>query len=1080
MASTKKDWYARLDRIFRGPGVKRRIKDYRTPPTSTALELFSRSQSFIYSNAINAYGQYDRMSRLADFAEMDYQPEISAALNIFADETVSQDENGIILHVYSDNRKIRSLLEELFYDTLNVDFNLRMWVRNLTKYGDLFLFRDIAPGYGIVQVFPVPVNEVEREEGYDPEDPQAVRFRWVTQGNVALQNWQMSHFRLFGNDAFLPYGSSIIEPARRIWRQLVLLEDAMLVYRVVRSPERRVFYIDVGGIPPEEVANYMQMQESRLRSNTIVDRDTGRVDFRHLPIETLDDYFVPMRGGETSTRIDTLSGGQHVSATEDVEYIQRKLFAALQVPKAYLGFDEALCLVSDTLVPLIDGRTVTIEQLAAEYDEGRENWVYSYDLKHDRIVAGRVTNAWKTKEVDELYEVKLDDGMVVRCTENHPFLCHDGLYRRADELEVGQSLMPFYRCDSKKGIDGGQMDSHDMVFDPTRGKWIPMHCVIDWAGQTGLDEPAAAVTKGTNVLAKSKAVTKQDGALWNDLEFREKYFGENHWSWRKNVDYGIEWLREFCKKHKVTSINQWRKNYRDSVAKISPVGIRYVNNLIHRVGFANWAAFKKTIVYNHTVVAVRKVPVEGNAGTLGRTSVYDVSVEGWHNFAIQSPLDSKSGVFVHNSSKSTLAQEDIRFSRTIQQIQKAIVAELQELAYVHLFMNGYEGDDMFDFELRLNNPSSVAQQQKLELYARRFEIVGSAMEVGEGQVFSTPYLLRNIMNMSEQDQKYLNDELLEDIQRRSALAKVSEGATPESVGFGGGGGFSPPTAAADVDDEFDEDIPGGEEFTADDEGPPGDEDETDLEDLFQADAPEGTVLSDADDASDDDAAPKLLDTGTGDDDDDPVNVSSKSSTTSNRFKRAAATRKRNRKRSQARHGPAETHMPDFLRSTSMRDPQDAAVDMDGFNNPMRDSLLMKLEQLQRAHPSDGTAAKQRVDLLEKLSALDFLERYKGDFEPDPLPPKPRMTGHLEYIFQRLEDVFGEELAELRSSHDGDSLLTEADESSDDQQGELEEALLEAFNVSVEGARPDVQSDREEPDPVDIVLDGVDRPDDEVE
>lgn len=269
-------------------------------------------------------------------------PELAAALDIYADETCAQDEKGRVLHIYSDNEKIREILEDLFYNTLNVEFNLRSWVRNLVKYGDMFLYNDVSPTHGVINAFPIPVNEIEREENYDPNDPMAVRYRWVTLGNRTLENWEVSHFRLLGNDMFLPYGSSVIEPARRIWRQLILIEDAMLVYRVVRAPERRVFYIDVANIPPENVPMYVEEQRKNLRSSQVIDRTTGRVDLRYNPLSVDEDYFIPVRGGDSGTRIDTLAGGQNTAAVEDVAYIQKKLFAALKIPRAYLGYDEAL------------------------------------------------------------------------------------------------------------------------------------------------------------------------------------------------------------------------------------------------------------------------------------------------------------------------------------------------------------------------------------------------------------------------------------------------------------------------------------------------------------------------------------------------------------------------------------------------------------------------------------------------------------------------------------------------------------------------------------------------------------------
>ena len=323
--------FNRLTKLFRsGPVIKRRVKNFQQPKASSALEVFKRSHSDMYTNTLSAYGSYDRMSRYSDFSEMESTPEIASALDIYAEETVSPDEYGNVLHIYSEDRKIQELLTHLFYDVLNVEFNLVMWVRNLCKYGDFFLFNDVSPEFGVTAAYPIPIQEMEREEGFDPEDPLAARFRWLSQGNQSLENWQISHFRLLGNDSFLPYGSSVLEAARRIWRQLILIEDAMLVYRVIRAPERRVFYIDVGNVPPEDVANYLEQAQTSLKRNQIIDKDKGQVDLRYNALSVDEDYFLPVRGGESGTKIDTLAGGQNTAAIEDVEYIQKKLFAALK------------------------------------------------------------------------------------------------------------------------------------------------------------------------------------------------------------------------------------------------------------------------------------------------------------------------------------------------------------------------------------------------------------------------------------------------------------------------------------------------------------------------------------------------------------------------------------------------------------------------------------------------------------------------------------------------------------------------------------------------------------------------------
>lgn len=346
MAKQKKqkgNLFTRLTRLFRsGPVVKRSVLKPIDNKTSSAFEQFRKNQSQVYSAAMSAYGAYDRMARYSDFSEMEYTPEIASALDIYSEESVASDENGKTLHIFSENSKIRELLTEMFYDTLNIEFNMSSWVRNLVKYGDFFLFNDVHPEQGVINAYPLPISEIEREEGFDPNDPLAVRFRWVTQGNQVLENWQVSHMRLLGNDAFLPYGSSVLEPARRIWRQLILLEDAMMVVRVVRAPARRAFYIDVGNVPPEDIPNYMEQAQSSLKRAGVVDKSSGRVDLRYNPLSIDEDYFIPVRGGDSGTKIEDIGGQTTAGETDDIEYIQKKLFAALKIPKAYLGYDEGL------------------------------------------------------------------------------------------------------------------------------------------------------------------------------------------------------------------------------------------------------------------------------------------------------------------------------------------------------------------------------------------------------------------------------------------------------------------------------------------------------------------------------------------------------------------------------------------------------------------------------------------------------------------------------------------------------------------------------------------------------------------
>lgn len=339
-------YYGDLAKLFQsGPVVKHRIANKIAAPGDIGVPIgtakaFLRHVNNAYASAIAAYGQYNRLARYSDYNEMESMAEIGSALDIYADETCAEDEKGEIIKIHSSNIEIKKALNVLFYDVLNLEFNAFGWIRNLCKYGDQFFLVDHHPDYGVLNLVPMPVNEVEREEGYDPKDPMAYRYRWVTQGNRVIEPWQVIHFRLKANDNFLPYGSSILEPARRVWRQLILLEDAVMVYRIVRSPERRVFYIGVGNVAPQDIPSFIERAKTQLKRNQIVDSQSGRVDLRYNPLSTDEDYFVPVRGEGDGTKIETLPGGQFTGDIEDLQYIQNKLFAALKIPKSYLGYEQ--------------------------------------------------------------------------------------------------------------------------------------------------------------------------------------------------------------------------------------------------------------------------------------------------------------------------------------------------------------------------------------------------------------------------------------------------------------------------------------------------------------------------------------------------------------------------------------------------------------------------------------------------------------------------------------------------------------------------------------------------------------------
>jgi len=303
-----------------------------------AFDSFHKATQTMYGEHL--IGGAERIERVRDYEEMDHYPEITRALDIYADDSMTYAEDGKTVQVMSDDDKIVGELEELLYQRLDIDFHLWTWIRNMCKYGDHFNLLDIVNKEGVLGAIALPVSEVEREEGYN-NDPNSLRFKWISQGNTVFENYQISHLRILGDDRFLPYGRSVLDSSRKVWKQLLMAEDAMLIYRISRAPERRVFYVDVGNIPPKDVEGYMQNARDKLKRIPVVSESSGNVDLRYNPESILEDFFIPVRG-DRGSRIETLPGGENAAAIEDIEYLQNKLFISLGVPKSYLTAEEDL------------------------------------------------------------------------------------------------------------------------------------------------------------------------------------------------------------------------------------------------------------------------------------------------------------------------------------------------------------------------------------------------------------------------------------------------------------------------------------------------------------------------------------------------------------------------------------------------------------------------------------------------------------------------------------------------------------------------------------------------------------------
>jgi hypothetical protein len=371
MADQKPGLFTRLTRLFSTDVIIRNvggnqlkvvdvdnIQAYGNVKTNALIDRFTKLHRYGANMPYNPTMNYQtlRIQLYTDYEAMDTESIISSALDIIADESTLKNEAGEVLQIRSADENIQRILYNLFYDVLNIEFNLWMWIRNMCKYGDWYLHMEIAEKFGVYNITPLSVYDIVREEGQDPENPSYVCFRIDPMviaaggivsrvkdrdGKIKFENYEVAHFRLLTDANYLPYGRSYIEPARKTYKQYVLMKDAMLLHRITRAPEKRVFTVNVGNIPPNEVDGYMQKIMQKMKKTPYVDQQTGEYNLRYNMMNMMEDYYLPTRGNDTATKIDTIKGLEY-NAIEDVAFLRDEMLAALKVPKAFFGFEKDL------------------------------------------------------------------------------------------------------------------------------------------------------------------------------------------------------------------------------------------------------------------------------------------------------------------------------------------------------------------------------------------------------------------------------------------------------------------------------------------------------------------------------------------------------------------------------------------------------------------------------------------------------------------------------------------------------------------------------------------------------------------
>jgi len=514
----------------------------------------------------------------------------------------NKDSEGNIFKIVTDDLDVKRELYEVFYDNLKLETKSYLIVKALLKFGNCFAMLETRRGEGVVNIWHLPPEAIRIMMIPNSDKLDDFKYQWYGYGgNVEFEPWQIVHWKIIEDIEHEPYGQSILRSIVDTWRRIVLMREALIIYRITRAPQKFLFKIDTSNMDPDAARLYAEEMKKSLQKKPLVDNKTGEMDFKYNALSITDDYYMPTYEGDVGG-IEVLEGANNLDMVEDYKIIKDDLYAGLLIPKSYLTFEEDLCLKDNTILLTTEGK-ITIKELSELYEKDAENFnvsVCSYS-QHGFIVTGKVEWCKPTKLVNELYKVTLSNGKIVETTDNHPYLTEEFDYVRADELKIGMKIRNIHLKDI----------------------WVENIEIIK------LEEP----------------------------------------------EY-----------------------------------------------------------------------------------VYDLEVSEYHNFALE------SGIFVHNSNKAALSQEDLRFNNAIKQYQSYFIEGLLHIALVHLYLKGYNKEDLESFSIEMNGSSTLAEKAKNELLQQRIELAKSALEApSDGiPVMSYTQVLSEILKFSDDEiQKVFENQLVE-------------------------------------------------------------------------------------------------------------------------------------------------------------------------------------------------------------------------------------------------------------------------------------------------------------------------------
>ncbi len=399
-----------------------------------------------YQTSLTQNYSLNRLALYRDYDMMDADPLLASAIDIYMFQSLTKDQYGDILKITSKNQRINQQLRQLFYQRLNCQFNFNVWFRNFVKYGDFFLALKLDNKYGVIGCQPISPYDIQRIQD-DQGNSNNYAFRLVSGNMNLIDNYNIAHFRLLLDTNFLPYGRSVLQPVRRIWKNLTLMIDAMMIQRIMRAPQRRVFKIDVGDLPNQQVGPFMKDVIDKMKKVPYKDQNTGQINLKYNIQNLLQDFYIPVRGNQDASSIQTLSGMEN-AMVQDIQFIKDYLHTGLKIPKAFLANTQGLnnkCFSPNTKIKLTDGRVFKIKDLAQLYKQNPnlQLYTYSFDLWQNQFIETKIKWCQLTRKDSQIVRVNLSNGTSVQTTPDHNFILSNKTYVCAKDLKQNDKLLGF-------------------------------------------------------------------------------------------------------------------------------------------------------------------------------------------------------------------------------------------------------------------------------------------------------------------------------------------------------------------------------------------------------------------------------------------------------------------------------------------------------------------------------------------------------------------------------------------------------------------------------------------------------------